>query len=95
MMAILSKFTVLYIFSTFVINFLKLKLILFNNRIIITIFLILLLHPIYTHTHTHIYIYIYIDVDPKLVARKEKYGTRVRGKKDILTKVTKDSVQYW
>ena len=24
-----------------------------------------------------------------------KHGTQVRGKKHILTKVTKDSVQYW
>ena len=24
-----------------------------------------------------------------------KHGTQFRGKKDILTKVTKDSVQYW
>ena len=34
-------------------------------------------------------------MDPKLVPRKEntEHGTRVRGKKDILTKVTKDSVR--
>ena len=26
---------------------------------------------------------------------EDKHGIRFRGKKDILTKVTKDSVQYW
>ena len=32
------------------------------------------------------------DADPKSVHRRK---TWFRGKKDILTKVTKDSVQYW
>ena len=33
-------------------------------------------------------------LDP-YVATEGKDGTRFRGKKDILTKVIKDSVQYW
>ena len=49
--AILSEFIVLCLSSDFVVNFLKLKLILFYNRVIYyytKIFLILLPHPVLT-----------------------------------------------
>ena len=31
----------------------------------------------------------------KVGTTEGKHGIRFRGKKDILTKVTKDSIQYW
>ena len=50
MVALLSKFTVLCLSSYFVVYLLKLKLILFYNRVVYhytRIFLIFLLHPVY------------------------------------------------
>ena len=52
MVAILSKFTVLCLSSSFVVDSLKLDLILFYNKVVYyytRIFLILLLHPIYIY----------------------------------------------
>ena len=59
MVAILSKFTVLCLSSYFVVNFLKLKFILFYNRVIYyaRISLILLPHPVQVFIKKFNYIY--------------------------------------
>ena len=69
MSVLLSKFTVLCIFSYFIVSFFKLKSTLFYNTFVlysvllyICLLLVLKIHNFpykHTHTHTHIYIYIY------------------------------------
>ena len=66
MAAILSKFTVLCLFSYFVVYlfFLRLELILFYNRVVYyyaRIFQILLPHSAYIYIYIYIYIYMYIS----------------------------------
>ena len=78
MVAILSKFTVLCLSSYFAVYFLRLRLILFYNKVIyyyIRIFLILLPHPL---MHINVQKYIYCvhtltQMSPKIITSKNKF----------------------